>query len=423
MERFPSVRRRMERRMAQGRHLLTDRQAKTLGPGKHSDGGNLFLIVDEGGARRWMCRYQIRGRRREMGLGGYPKVSLAAARSAAHAAGELMGQGIDPLEHRRLKAEATKTENAASETFGSFADRWFSTKVEPGLENEKHKYQWRQTLGDAYCAKLRLRPIGDVNSDDVLAVLTPVWLKVPETAKRLRGRIEAVLDAAKAARVRSGDNPARWKGHLAHLLPKSPTLTRGHHKALPWGDVPDLMLRLKDRDAVAAEALQFIILTASRPGEGLGVRWSEIDTKLKVWVAPAKRMKERKEHRVPLSTGALEVLKRMERFRTDDPNGLVFPGETVRPMSPATLVRLRARMKEQHYTTHGFRSSFRDWAAERTNAAREVAEGCLAHAVGDATELAYLRSDFLEKRRDLLQRWSDHCEGLSASGVHHLRVA
>ncbi|RYG37584.1 MAG: site-specific integrase [Burkholderiales bacterium] len=408
--------------MAQGKHLLNNRLVQTLGPGRHADGGNLYLIVDESCSRRWMMRYQLGGRRREMGLGGYPAVSLAGARVEAHRASELLAKGIDPISNRKSEAAAQQAAVAGMETFGSFADRWFAEKMEPQLQSEKHKYQWKQTLGDSYCASLRKKPISEVNTDDVVAVLKPIWLVVPETAKRLRGRIEAVLGAAKAQRLRSGENPAQWRGHLSHMLSKSPKLTRGHHKALSWEKVPALMARLRGREAIASDALQFIILTASRPGEALGARWSEIDLKRKIWTVPAKRMKKRKEHRVPLTTSALAVLERMKQYRSDDGDQLVFPGDTERPMSPATLVRLRVRMKEPHYTTHGFRSSFRDWAAEATHVPREVAEGCLAHELGD-TERAYQRADFLERKRSLLQGWDNHCAAIEGANVHVLHPA
>lgn len=397
--------------MKNSKHRLTATHVKALPVGKHADGGGLYLIVDANGNRRWQFRYTFGAKRRELGLGGTARVSLATARQLAAEAAELLGRGLDPLEVRKDKDRQLEIQRAGQKTFGAFADEWFAKSVEPMLSNEKHVYQWKQTLGDAYCRSLRLVPIAQVGKADVLAVLQPIWMKRTETAVRLRGRIERVLDAAVALEARPPSaNPARWRGHLDMLLPRPPKLTRGHHAAMPWSAIPDFMCQLADRDAVTAHALRFIILTASRTGEVLRMTWAEVDLANKVWTVPASRMKMKRAHRVPLSDAAVAVLEKVAPLSEGLDSELVFPGPTARPLGSEALESLRKRMGSGSYTTHGFRSAFRDWAGEATDAPREVAEGCLAHVVGNAVEQAYRRGDALEKRRKLLQLWADYCE-------------
>lgn len=400
------------------KHRLTAREVQTLGPGKHADGGGLYLIVEASGARRWLFRYTAGGKRREQGFGSTGKVSLARAREKAAEATALLARGIDPLTQREEQRAAEKAREAGAQTFGSFADAWFKSSVAPGLRNQKHVAQWEVSLSDDFCSALRNKPISLISTEDVLAVLKPVWTTRSETASRLRARLERVLDAAKAAGVRADHpNPARWRGHLSLMLPPPAKLTRGHHKALPWENVPALMTSLKVRHGVTAAALRFVILTAARASEALGAKWSEIDLEKKVWVVPADRMKAKREHHVPITTAAMAVLEEMQEHNTGEPDALVFPGRGVRPMGPEAFEALRQRMGGGNYTTHGFRSSFRDWAGDATSAPREVAEGCLAHAVGNKTELAYRRGDALEKRRLLLQQWADFCLGKSSAEI------
>lgn len=390
---------------------LNDRQVKAIrGDGLHACGEGLYLRV-AGDARGWMYRYQFGGKRRDMGLGSTTEVSLKDARDALDAAKRLLRDGIDPV-------DARKAERPAIPTFGAFADAMIS-EWEKGFRNEKHCYQWRLTLGDAYCGTIRSKLVSEIDTADVLAVLKPVWIAKAETAAKLRGRIEKVLDAAKAKGFRKGDNPATWRGHLSNLLAKQPKLTRGHHPAMPYDGVPAFVGRLRERDAVAARALEFLILTAARAGEVFGATWGEIDTKAKVWTIPANRMKAGKEHRVPLTARAIAIVEEVAALRTTkDATAFVFPGGRAgRPLSNMAFKMLLNRMNETGFVPHGFRSSFRDWCGECTPFPREVAEAALAHTVGDAVERAYRRGDALEKRRKLMEAWEGFVEPKAANVV------
>jgi integrase len=290
--------------------------------------------------------------------------------------------------------------------------------LRPGWRNEKHAKQWETTLESDASALARV-PVNQIETDDVLRVLKPIWLAKPETAGRVRGRIERVLDAAAAKGFRSGENPARWKGHLDQLLPQRKKLSRGHHSALPYADVPGFMDRLAKREGMAAKALGFLILTAARSGEVRGARWEEMDLEAAVWTVPADRMKAGREHRVPLSARAVEMLREVEPISGKSPSALVFPGQKGRPLSDMSLAAVLRRMDCGH-TVHGFRSSFRDWAGEVSTFPREIAEAALAHVVGDATERAYRRGDALDKRRKLMDAWAGYAltaEAPSASVV------
>ena len=285
--------------------------------------------------------------------------------------------------------------------------------MEPSWRNPKHRAQWRMTLS-VYCASIASRPVEGINTDDVLRVLKPLWLSKPETASRLRGRLERVLDFAKARGMRSGDNPARWRGHLDALLPRPQKLTRGHHKAMPFDDVPSFAAALRSMDGGAPRALEFALLTAARSGEVLGARWQEIDLEKKLWTVPASRMKGGREHRVPLSDRATEIVREMAKRRLSD---FVFPGaKPGKPLSAMALEMVMRRVKAE-FTVHGFRSAFRDWAGERTAFAREVAEAALSHLIGDSVERAYRRGDALEKRRNLMDAWASFLEGRAKSSV------
>lgn len=393
---------------------LTASKLAKFGPGRHGDGGGLYLDVDKYG-RRWVFRYRWKaagetgdGKRREMGLGPLRDVSLAQARDLATKARELLRARRDPVEVR------SKGETLDVPTFGSVADEYI-TSMAPQFKNAKHLWQWRQTIGDSYCKALRARPVDQVHVADVLAVLQPIWLTKAETAARLRGRIERVLDAARARGLRSGENPARWRGHLDHLLPRRQILQRGHHKALPIGEVAAFIAKIRERETTAAWCLEFVILTASRTGEAIGARWEEIDGTL--WTIPADRMKARKAHRVPLSRRAVAILDVMRQHGSE----WVFPGQhRQRHLSNmAMLVMLRGMDVE--VTVHGFRSTFRDWAGDHTSFPREVIETALAHTVGSSTEAAYRRGDALERRRDLMEAWAGFCEPVSEGNVVRLR--
>lgn len=366
-------------------------------PGRHNDGDGLYLLVDPSGAKRWLFLFRWQGKLKEMGLGGLSSVSLAEARERAGEARQVLKSGHNPIEQRRV----VKTAAEAAVTFGAFADA-IVADLTHGFRNDKHKAQWVSTL-NTYAAALRPKAIEAIGTEEVLGVLTPMWRTKNETASRLRGRIERILDAAKAKGLRTGENPARWRGHLDKLLPARRKLARGHHAAMPFEDVPAFIADLREREAVAALALEFCILNASRSGEVLGARWSEINRKAKTWIISAERMKAGQEHRVPLTERALEILDRVEAIRSSE---YVFPGQKrERPLSVMALEMVLRRMKVP-FTVHGFRSSFRDWAGERTAFPRDVAEMALAHTVGDMTERAYRRGDALEKRRKLMETWS-----------------
>lgn len=394
--------------MAREMNRLPPRAAATITePGRYADGGGLYLVVGQGQSRKWVFRFKWHGRLVDMGLGAAASVTLAKARERAGDARKLLVDGVNPLEAKR--ADQTVP------TFGEMADRLVAD-LGPQWRNEKHRAQWKTTL-EKDAAKLRSLPVDKVETADVLAVLKTIWSTKPETASRLRGRIERVLDAAKAKGFRSGENPARWRGHLDHLLPKRQKLTRGHHAALPFEKVPAFVAELRAREAVAGMALELAIYTAARSGEVRGATWGEIDLAAKVWTVPADRMKAGREHRVPLSARSVEILEKARDLSSGEPSAVVFPG--LKPgaiLSDAAFDALLKRMgfKSGELTPHGFRSSFRDWAGEASTFPRELAEAALAHVVGDATERAYRRGDALEKRRKMMDAWARFCEPKAA---------
>jgi integrase len=381
---------------------LTARKVEAAKTGRHGDGDGLYLVVAPSGARKWVYRFTWQGKVTEMGLGAADVVSLAEARRLRDDARKTLVSGENPIEARReaLKARSRKP------TFGEVADALIASK-ETEWRNAKHRAQWQMTLTE-YAAPLRSKPVDEIDTEAVLSILKPIWLAKPETASRLRGRIEAVLDAAKAQGRRSGENPARWRGHLSHLLPKRPTLSRGHHAAMSYREVPAFVGKLRERDAIAALALEFCILTAARSGEVFGARWEEIDFDAKIWTVPPDRMKAARGHRVPLSGRAVEILEKLATAKT---GAYVFPGQRKgKPLSSMAMEMILRRMKVEAATVHGFRSAFRDWAGNETHFPREVAEAALAHVVGDKAEQAYRRSDALEKRRKLMEAWALFCE-------------
>ena len=380
---------------------LTARSVATAKPGRRCDGRGLYLAVSDSGAKKWVLRFTFNHRVTEMGLGN-ADVPLAQARDKAAEARTLIAAGTNPI----LAKREAKRAAGGKRPFGQCANALLAAKASE-WRNEKHRSQWRMTL-ETYAAPLWALPVDEVATEAVLSVLRPIWQRAPETASRLRGRIEAVLDFAKAHGWRSGENPAAWRGHLALILPKRQKLTRGHLAAMAFDAVPEFIGRLRERHAMAAMALEFLILTAARSGEVLGARWAEIDIDAKVWTVPATRMKAGREHRVPLSGRALTILEELAAARTGD---FVFPGQRHgKPLSPMSLEMVLRRMKAEGATVHGFRSAFRDWAGETTSFPREIAEAALAHVSGDATERAYRRGDALEKRRTLMEAWASFCE-------------
>lgn len=389
--------------MARQLHRLAPRAAiTTSAAGRYADGGGLYLVVSPTGSRKWVFRFRWKGKLSDMGLGSASVVPLSRARDRAAEARLKIAEGVNPLAEKRAAR--------AIPTFGRFADDLVSS-VQSQWRNAKHRQQVQNTL-ERDAASLRPFPLDQIDTAKVLEALRPIWSVKSETASRVRARIEWVLDAAKAKGYRSGENPARWKGHLDQLLPKPSRLTRGHHAALPFAEVPAFIRELHDRPATSALALEFTILTASRSGEVRGAVWREMDLANAVWTIPADRMKAGREHRVPLSNRALAILADMARLADNDPDALVFPGPkgSRTSLSDAAFSALLKRMgRSEGITPHGFRSSFRDWAGETTTFPRDVAEMCLAHAVGDMTERAYRRGDALARRRELMQAWSEFC--------------
>jgi len=388
-------------------------------PGKHSDGNGLYLLVKPNGNRSWVLLLIGGGQRREMGLGAPDAVPLASARKLAAEAKAAFEEGRDPIAER-VEARPAKPEPVAVKlpgpqrhapegamTFWKFADKLID-EIEDGFRNDKHRKQWRATL-KTHAAKLCEQDIALIGTDEIVKCLRPIWLKLPETARRVRGRIERVLDAARVAGHREGENPARWKGHMELMMPKQ-RKSQGHHAAMPYAQVPDFYQRLARRPAKAARALEFAILTAARTGEVIGMTWGEVDLAAKLWTVPAQRMKAEAEHSVPLSDSAVAILAALEP-KNAEPHRLVFPAQRGGKLSNMAMSMLLRRMGIDNVTVHGFRSSFRDWAGEETDFARETVEMALAHTVGNKAERAYRRGRALAKRRALMMAWEAHCCG------------
>jgi integrase len=387
--------------MARTINKLSARKVETvIEPGRHSDGNGLYLYVDAAGAKRWLFMFRWQGKRREMGLGGIARVSLAQARGRAAEARALLAEGRNPISAR----SAIDAERRSMPTFAAFADELLP-EICKGFRNEKHRDQWASTL-KAHAGPLAAVALDAVTTELVLKALGPIWHAKPETASRVRGRIERVLDAARARGLIKPpwENPARWRGHLDNLLPRRQALSRGHHAAIPYQEVPAFMAELAKRQSMAARALELTIYCASRSGEILGATWAEFDLDNAVWAIPATRMKAGRQHRVPLSAPALSLVTALREASTSD---FVFPGQKPgRPLSNMAMEMLLRRMKRLDVTVHGFRSSFRDWAGETTAFPREIAEAALAHVVGDQTERAYRRGDALARRRELMEAWA-----------------
>jgi integrase len=378
--------------------------------GLHADGGGLFLQIARNGSRSWLFRYTLNAKTRHMGLGSLEVISLASARTAALECRRLCHAGIDPIEHRNASRTEAKLAAARAMTFDDCADRYMTAHA-TGWRNSKHRAQWAATLRTYVTPIFGSLPIQEIDTGLIMRVLEPIWPTKPETASRVRGRIEAVLNWATTRGFRRGENPARWRGHLENLLPNRSRVQKvTHHAALPYVDIGTFMADLRERTGVAAAALEFLILTAARTSEVIGARWQEIDLSAEMWVVPADRMKAREVHRVPLSKAALAVLERMSAIRQDE---FIFPSaKNGKPLSNMALLVLLRRMGRADLTAHGFRSTFRDWAAERTNFPREVVEMALAHTITNKVEAAYRRGDF-DKRRRLIDAWAENCAATS----------
>lgn len=378
--------------------------------GLYPDGGGLYLQVTKGGARTWVYRFMLHGRAREMGLGPLHIVGLAEAREKARECRRLRHEGIDPIEARKARQAEQRLAEATAMTFQECAERYIEAH-RAGWKNPKHAKQWRSTLETYVYPVFGSLPVQAIDVGLVMKALQPIWQAKPETASRVRGRIEAVLDWAKALGYRNGENPAQWRGHLDNLLPaRSKVRKVEHHPALPYTDMGEFLADLHQQDGVGARALEFLILTATRTGEVIGARWEEFDLVAKMWTMPAERMKAGKEHRVPLSERALAIVEEMKAERVNN-HPFVFPGgRQGRPLSNMAMLKLLGRMDRGDLTAHGFRSSFRDWAAECTHFPAEVVEMALAHTVGDKVEAAYRRGDLFQKRRDLMEAWARYCE-------------
>jgi integrase len=395
--------------------LTARKLATATKPGLYPDGRGLYLQVSGATAKSWLYRFELNGRERRMGLGSAlaDGLSLSEARAKRDEMRAMVVRGIDPLEARDAARAHAKVNAAKSITFKEAATEFIATH-RAGWRSVKHSTQWTASLErDAYPI-LGALPVSEIGVAAVLNVLQPIWDTKRETANRLRGRIEAILDWAKAREFRTGENPARWRGHLNMLLTaKRPP--RKHHASLPFANLGTFMLDLRGRDGVGASALEFAILTAARTNEALGARWPEIDMSAKVWTVPGERMKSGREHRVPLSDAAMAVLEKMRGYNlTGD---FIFPNiSRGRPLSNMALLKQLERMDRADITTHGFRATFKTWATERTNFANEIIEAALAHVIGDKTEQAYSRGDLIEKRRRLMDAWADFCAAPSSTG-------
>lgn len=377
--------------------------------GYYGDGGGLYLQVGVKGSKSWIFRYMRLGRERQMGLGALHTVSLADARESARQARRCLLDGLDPIEKRNKALAAVCAEQARDLDFDTCAKHYIESH-EAGWKNAKHRQQWENTLrvhASPHIGKIHIRRI---DTPLVLKVLEPIWRTKTETASRIRERIERILSWGTIRGYREGDNPARWHGHLDEMLPKPAKVKKvKHHPALPFAEVGDFCTAVRKQTGTSARALEFTILTACRTSEVLGARWEEVDFEGEVWTVPAERMKNNRPHRVPLVPATLAILKGQEGLDAI----LVFPGAKAdEPLSNMAMLTLLRRMNHNHITVHGFRSTFRDWAAEKTDYPREVVEMALAHTVGSAVENAYRRTDLFDKRRQLMGAWALHCTPL-----------
>jgi integrase len=411
----------LEWSMGRSLHKLSAKRVQTeRRQGKHSDGGGLNLYITKDGSKRWVFAWERNRKRHEMGLGSALDVSLARARELAGEAREQITAGLNPIEERRLAIEAAirADEEAAREAenldlFGKFAESYIDTH-EADWKNPKHRQQWCNTI-KTYGKPILEKPLRDVTQKDILAILEPIWRVIPETAGRLRGRIENILDAAKVAgHIQSPwENPARWKGNLEHLLPKRRSKKQArHHAAMPFEELPAFWQSLARRPATAARALELTILCATRTNETLRMTWGEVDLDAGIWTVPAERMKMGIAHRIPLPTTAVDILKGRARKSNCHADAFVFAGQKPgKPLSQMAMTMVLRRMKLGHYTVHGMRSSFRDYMGEMTDHPESVVEQALAHQIGDETTRAYRRRDAFLKRRQLMADWESYVIG------------
>lgn len=379
--------------------------AKTTEPGLYADGGGLYLQITKAGVKSWLFRYMLAGKARGMGLGPLHTIGLAEARARALDCRRLLLDGVDPIDTRKAERTAKKVAAANDKTFEQCATLYIEAH-RAGWKNEKHADQWTNTLKTYAYPVFDVLPVSAIDTALVMKVLEPIWTTKTETASRLRGRIESVLDWATVRGYRAGDNPARLKGHLDTLLPKRSRVQKvKHHPALPYAELAEFMNVLRAEEGVAARALELLILTATRTNEVIGATWEEFDLDTPLWVIPAERMKMGKEHRVPLSSHAVEIIQAQQELRQ---NNYVFPGTQYgKPLSNMAMLQLLKRMGRTDITAHGFRSTFRDWAGETTHYPREVCEAALAHGIKDKAEAAYARGDLFQKRAALMQDWAD----------------
>ncbi len=392
-------------------------------PGRYSDGRGLYLQIGPTGGKSWLFRYTRSGRAREMGLGPVDGVPVGRARDLARACREQLAAGKDPLEEREKQKVTEALERAKGKTFRKCAEEYIASHRD-GWKNAKHAAQWETTLKDYvyYVAADQAKPeakrrpllrdmsVAEIDTALVLDVLNPIWKAKPETASRVRGRIESILSWATAREYRRGDNPARWRGHLDTLLPKRSKLAKvKHHPSLPYSEAGAFMAILRAQEGIAARALELIILTATRTSEVIGAKWEELDLKAATWTVPGDRMKAGNVHKVPLAPRAVAMLKALKEKRVSGAV-FVFPGtDPAKPLSNMACLKLLERMGRKDITVHGFRSTFRDWVAEQTGFPNIVAEAALAHTIGDKVEAAYRRGDLMEKRRRMMEQWSDYC--------------
>lgn len=380
--------------------------AKKTKPGRYGDGGGLWLQISQFGTKAWIFRFMMDGKARQMGLGSVDTFSLKDARECARNARQLVAGGIDPIDVRKKEKLAKSADNAKRVTFDDATSRFIKAHA-PGWRNLKHGDQWKNTLATYAKPTIGNLAVADIETSHIVNILEPIWTTKTETASRVRGRIEAILDWATAREFRTGENPARWRGHLDKLLPARIKVAKvQHHAAMPYAALPAFLQRVRASDYISARALEFTILTAARTGEAIGARWSEFDLSAKVWTIPGARMKAGRDHRVPLPERVIEMLGGLS-----SEGGYVFPGARAgKPLSNMAMLEfLRGIEDTSELTVHGFRSTFRDWAAEQTNFPRDLAEAALAHVIGDKTEAAYRRGDALEKRRKMMNAWARYC--------------
>jgi integrase len=402
--------------MARRLNRLTAVEVKGIDQkGMYHDGGGLYLQVSAAGTKSWIYRFTLDGRAREMGLGPLNAISLAEARKRAAECRRMRHDGIDPIEARGAQRDQKRLEGARSMTFDVCAEAYIEAH-KASWKNGKHAEQWRGSLRNYASPVFGSSPVQAIDLALVMKALEPIWEAKSETASRVRGRIEAVLDWAKVRGYRSGENPARWRGHLDKLLPARAKIQKvKHYPALPYAEIGAFMALLRGQEGIAARALEFLIVTSARTGEIIGARWNEVDLMEKLWVVPGERMKAGREHRVPLSGAALAVLEQMAEVRESD---FVFPGgKRGKPLSNMAMLAVLKRMGRVDLTAHGFRSTFRDWAAERTNFPRDVVEMALAHTIENKVEAAYRRGDLFQKRRQIMEVWARFCEVKSPEAV------